>query len=96
MQEQSSAQQLPLVGMQQGQFMTIIVTDATQAVTLQFQHQDNTTWYDHPDATAVAVASGLILIKDIQCLGSKMRLNFAAAPGGTYQVSVLWRTVPTF
>ena len=95
MQEKSTAQQIALVGMQQGHLMTVLITGAGQSATLEFQHQDDATWRAHPDHTTVAEAGGVILMKDIRCLGTKHRINFAAPPA-EYRISVIWEAVPTF
>jgi len=98
-QDKTQEQQLLLArnmdNLQQGQMMTIIITQSPGACSLEFKHASDTAWNKHPDFDGTPSASGVV-IQTIVCPSATMRLNFDAPPGADYHVSIVWHTNPDY
>lgn len=98
MQKQSDKQILPLTGMEQGQWMTVIITEVVTGgptVTLEFRNAGSDNWTPHPDFNGALL--GGICVQRVQCFSAHMRLNFSSDPvGNPYWVGIVWDAKPTF
>lgn len=94
-QSKSQLQQLPLArlldGLQQGQMMTIIVTNAPGECDLEFKHAGDPNWQIHPEFGAHPSPTGVI-VQTILCPSATLRLNFVDVPSSDYHVSIVWHT----
>ena len=94
MQQQSTAQTINLWSLEQGQEMTVVITNAPSDCQLEFLHAEDATWRVHP-GFAGAAASGVI-VESVQCLSGKMRIVFDDEPVTPYFISLVWAAAPIF
>jgi len=92
----SQLQELPLSrlldNLQQGQTMTIVVTNAPAGVaSLEFKHANDPEWRVHPGFDGTASADDVI-VQSLVCLSATMRLVFVGVPVEDYYVSIVWNT----
>ena len=98
-QAKSQLQQQPLAsilsGLQMGQMMTIIITNAPGASNLEFKHAADTAWQIHPDYDGTPSATNVVM-QTLICPSATMQLNFGAAPAADYHVSIVWHTIAEY
>jgi len=85
---------LPIVDLQHGQIMTIVLTSATQVPVLEFLNAGDTTWRTQPGFVGT-LTSG-VLVQELRCISGRMRLNFASQPASNYHMSLTLAAAPTF
>lgn len=92
----TDAQEVDLVGLDQGHFMTVVITGATAggaACYLEFKNGGDSTWTIDPNFTGT-INSGTV-IQRVKCLSAISRIRFADDPMGTpYRVCIVWDVVP--
>jgi hypothetical protein len=97
MDKYTDLQIVPLVGLQQGQFMTVAITGVTHGghCVLEFKNGSDTAW--SVDPSFKGTISGGILVERVKCLSASSRIRFSADPADApYWISLVWDAVPTF
>lgn len=93
MQDYTDAQTVNLQGMDQGNFMSIVLTGASGNCVLEFKNGGSDDWSIDP--TFTGTVAGGILVERVKCLSASTRLRFLAAPGAAYWLSVVWDITPS-
>ena len=90
-------QTILLTGLEQGQFMTVVITGVTVAgnCVLEFKNGSSPVWTADPNFNGTI--TGGILVERVKCLSAHTRIRFLAAPtGDPYYISLVWDAVPNF
>lgn len=88
MHKNTDEQEVNLTGLEQGQFMNVVITGATQNCKLEFKNAGDTNWAEDPDFDGTH--AGGVVNQRVKCLSAKSRLVFDAAPSATYWLSLVW------
>ena len=98
MEANTDLQIVPLGQLEQGQFMTVILTGATAggaSCVLEIKHANDTVWAADPNFNGT-ITNG-ILMERVKCLSAHSRISFVSNPSGTpYWISLVWDAVPQF
>jgi hypothetical protein len=97
MDKHTDTQVVNLWGLEQGQFMTVVLTGATAGgnCVLEFKNGSDTNWSIDPSFTGTV--TGGILVQRVKCLSAHSRIRFLSNPAGTpYWISLVWDAVPQF
>ena len=95
MQHIGSQQVVNLHGLEQGQFMSIVLTEASSNCVLEFQHvTDDEKWNLYPGF--VGMHDDGVIVERMKCISGKMRLRFLSAPTKDYLLSIVWDARPQF
>jgi hypothetical protein len=89
----SNAQVLEINDCTQGVDYLLVVTGATQSLSLGFKHLGSAATNIHPD---VANITGSTIVKRFICPSPTMALMWAGQPTATYGVSVIPITAPVY
>lgn len=95
MQKNTSDQTVNLTGLEQGQFMNVVITNAPGSCFLEFKNAGDSGWSIDPNFTGSPSADNVINER-VKCLSSQQRIRFGAAPGAAYWISLVWDAIPQF
>ena len=97
MDKYTDLQIVPLVGLEQGQFITVAITGVAAGgpCVLEFKNGSSTEWSADPNFVG-NFADG-ILVERVKCLSAHSRIRFTSDPvGNPYWISLVWDAVPTY
>lgn len=97
MQYNTTLQTLDLAGMEQGQFMTIVITQIPAAAgncVLEFKNAGDSNWTTDPSFNGTVASQAVI--QRVKCLSAMTRIRFVGAPDSAYWLSIVYDAVPQF
>ena len=94
MQYNGTQQTINLRHLEQGQFMSIVISGAPGNCVLEFLHVEDETWRAHPGF--VGTVTGGVLVERLVCISGYMRIRFLAAPETPYNLSIVFDARPSF
>lgn len=94
----TDAQIVELNGLEQGQFMSVVITGATAGGAtcyLEFKNGGDAGWTVDP--TFTGTITGGVVVQRVKCLSATSRIRFAANPvGNPYRICLVWDVIPNF
>jgi hypothetical protein len=94
MQRIGSSTTLKLTELEVGHRHTLVMTNVTQAVTIQFQHCGTGAWHNLPPGALTPSAE--VIVHEFTCVSPTMRISLAAANGKDYAISLVTAATAEF